>query len=246
MAELASAAEQHHQSRTLRALARQEQEKAVLLARAAGDARETAQAVLLLADAAAAMHEGEAAWSHATEARQRLEALGDRSGLVRAVNILARVAGMRDDQEALRGLLEEVEGLCRETGDYDILIHVLGARGHLARDAGDVVRARAFYQESLLLRRDIGHQIALAQSLEDFAVLAGRERQAQRAIRLLGAAGAFCETLGARPPVSVAEDYERTVAEGRAALGEAAFAAAWAEGRALPLEQAVEFALDAG
>jgi hypothetical protein len=136
-----------------------------------------------------------------------------------------------------------VEGLCRETGDYDILIHILGARGHLARDAGDFARARSFYQESLLMRRDIGHRIALAQSLEDFAVLAGRERQAQRAIRLLGAVEAFCATLGARPPVTVAAEYKRTVAEGRAALGEAGFAAAWAEGRAMSLDEAIGCAL---
>jgi hypothetical protein len=109
----------------------------------------------------------------------------------------------------------------------------------MARDAGDFAQARSFYQESLLLRREMGHRIALAQSLEDFAVLAGRERQAQRAIRLLGAGEAFCETLGARPPVGVAAEYERTVWESRAALGEAAFAAAWAEGRAMSLEQVI-------
>ena len=116
--------------------------------------------------------------------------------------------------------------------------------GHLERDGGDYDRARALYRESLRLRRKFGHQIALAMSLEDFAVLAGRERQAERAIRLLGAAEAFCETLGARPPVADDTDYEHTVASGRAALGEAAFAAAWAEGRAMALEQAAEYALD--
>jgi hypothetical protein len=38
--------------------------------------------------------------------------------------------------------------------------------------------------------------------------------------------------------------YERTVAEGRATLGEAAFAAAWTEGRAMSLDQAVAYALE--
>jgi hypothetical protein len=73
------------------------------------------------------------------------------------------------------------------------------------------------------------------------AVLAGRQGEAERAIRLLGAAEAFCETLGARPPVANEADYERTVAEGRAGLGEAGFAAAWAEGRAMSLERATEY-----
>jgi hypothetical protein len=67
--------------------------------------------------------------------------------------------------------------------------------------------------------------------------------RSERPIRLLGAGEAFCETLGARPPVAIAQEYERTVAAGRAALGEAAFAAAWAEGRAMSLDEAVEYAL---
>jgi hypothetical protein len=108
----------------------------------------------------------------------------------------------------------------------------------------DYTRARSFYEESLVLRREAGDRFALAQSLEDLAVLAGREQQAERAIRILGAGETFCETLGARSPVAVASEYVRTVAEGRAALGEAVFARAWAAGRALSLEDAIQFALE--
>ena len=90
----------------------------------------------------------------------------------------------------------------------------------------------------------MGDRIALAQSLEDLAVLAGCEQLPERAIRLLGAAEAYCETLGAPPPVADPTDHERTVAEGRSALGEAGFAAAWAEGRAMSLEQAIGCALE--
>jgi hypothetical protein len=39
-------------------------------------------------------------------------------------------------------------------------------------------------------------------------------------------------------------DYERCVAVARAGLGEAAFAAAWAAGRALSLEEACDLALE--
>jgi hypothetical protein len=68
-------------------------------------------------------------------------------------------------------------------------------------------------------------------------------QQPERAARLLGAAEAFCETLGAHPPVAMAAEYEYAVAAGRAALGEAAFAAVWAEGRAMPLNQVIAEAL---
>jgi hypothetical protein len=138
--------------------------------------------------------------------------------------------------------VEERLAICRELGDSDLLIHALGAMGHLARDEGDTPRARSWYAESLALRRKMGDQFSLAMSLEDFAVLAGRERQAERAIRLLGAAEAFCETLGARPPVADATDYQRTLAEGRALLGDTRFAAVWAEGRELDLEQTLAYA----
>jgi len=149
----------------------------------------------------------------------------------------------RGDRAAARPLLEERLAMCRELGASDHLIHALGALGHFVRDEEDYGRARSLYAESLVLRRKLGHWLALAQSLEDFAVLAGRERQAERATTLLGAAEAYCETLGARTPVANAADYERTLAEGRAALGDTAFAAAWAEGRAMSLDQTVEFAL---
>jgi tetratricopeptide repeat protein len=152
----------------------------------------------------------------------------------------------RGDCRAARPLLEERLAICREVGESESLIHALGGMGHLARDEGDYVRARSLYEESLVLRREVGDRFALAQSLEDLAVLAGREQQSERAVRLLGAGEAFCETLGARPPVADDTDYERTVSEGRTALGEAAFAAAWAEGRAMSLEQAVAYALGEG
>jgi hypothetical protein len=109
--------------------------------------------------------------------------------------------------------------------------------GHLLRDDGDYAGARSLYQESLLLRRELGDLFALAQSLEDLAVLAGKQGQWERAMRLLGAEEALCERLGTRPSVAInwpegAAQYEGTVAGGGAALGEAAFAARWAESRA--------------
>jgi hypothetical protein len=62
----------------------------------------------------------------------------------------------------------------------------------------------------------------------------------------LGAAEGVCGEIGVTSPLGVREEYERAVREGRAALGEQAFAAAWAEGRAMPLEAAIRSALAAG
>jgi tetratricopeptide (TPR) repeat protein len=185
----------------------------------------------------------DAAWQCCLEARPLLVELEQPVGLASTLAEMAGIAQRRGDPRAARALLEERLAICRKLGNSDLLVHALGALGNLERGEGDYARARALYQESLCLRRELGSLFALAQSLEDMAVLAGRERQAERSIRLLGACEAFCETLGARLPVAVVEEYERTVAEGRAALGEAAFAAAWAEGRAMSLDAAAAYAL---
>jgi tetratricopeptide (TPR) repeat protein len=192
------------------------------------------------------MGDQEATWTYALEARRLMEEVENPSGLARALEALAGVALARGDPSTARPLLEERLAICRRLGTPSLLIHALGGMGHVERDEGSYERARAYYQETLALRREVGDKYALAQSLEDLAVLAGRQQQAVTAVRLLGAGEAYCETLGARPPVCVAAEYERAVAEARAALDEAAFAAAWAEGRAMTLDEAVDYALGQG
>jgi hypothetical protein len=89
-----------------------------------------------------------------------------------------------------------------------------------------------------------GPLFKIGQSLEDYAGLAARQQQWERAARLLGAAEGVCAKIGAAPPLAEREEYERAVRGAHAALGEAAFAAAWAEGRAMSLEQAMGAALE--
>ena len=63
------------------------------------------------------------------------------------------------------------------------------------------------------------------------------------AARLWGAAAARRVALSTPlPPIEHAH-YERTVAAAQTALGEDAFAAAWAAGQTLPLEQAIAEAM---
>lgn len=72
------------------------------------------------------------------------------------------------------------------------------------------------------------------------------EGRHERAARLYGATEALAKAVGARCRRTIAEDFHRALALCKAALCEAAFAAPWAEGRALTLEQAVEYVLQPG
>ena len=65
----------------------------------------------------------------------------------------------------------------------------------------------------------------------------------QRAVQLWSAATKWHQNRPRLSPVRRSR-YERTVAAVRASLARQAFAAAWAEGRAMTLEQAIAYALE--
>jgi predicted ATPase/DNA-binding SARP family transcriptional activator len=169
-------------------------------------------------------------------------AWGDKATIANLLYNLGNVAHTQGDYAAAGALLQESLTLYREIG-HPFIIHVLGLLGHVERAVGDYAQATSLYQESLKLRRETGDRLSLAQSLEDFAGLAGRQGQWERALRLLGAVEALGETLGRTLPIAIAVEYERTVATAHAVLSEEAFLAVWEEGRAMTLEQAVAYAL---
>jgi predicted ATPase/DNA-binding SARP family transcriptional activator len=164
------------------------------------------------------------------------------SGEVSSPSALRRLWRELDLDDA-RLLLEQSLAFSRILGHQWMALHQLGALGHVAREQGDYERCAAYYRESLALRREGGDRFTIVQSLEDFAGLAGRQAQHERAIRLLGAADALCQGLGQRLPVAVPDEYERTIRRARGALEESAFAAAWEAGRAMPLDEAIAYAL---
>src|SRR5262249_5227198 len=88
-----------------------------------------------------------------------------------------------------------------------------------------------------------GHKPRIVEDLEGLAAVTVAQAQPERAARLFGAAERLREEIGACVPRAERADHERSVAAVRTALGEEAFAAAWAAARALSLEQAVAFAL---
>ena len=71
-----------------------------------------------------------------------------------------------------------------------------------------------------------------AACLRGIAAILSRSGREVEAVRLLGAAEALAEAVGATVPAAAQADYEEQVAALRESLGVEAFAAAWAEGRA--------------
>jgi hypothetical protein len=91
--------------------------------------------------------------------------------------------------------------------------------------------------------RATGDHVVAAVCLEGMAVLATAAGQAERGARLYGAAATQRQGTFVLNGWDDRVARDRRVAALRAALGEEAFAAAWAAGRALSLEEAIELAL---
>jgi len=140
--------------------------------------------------------------------------------------------------------LEAALGPLQEVGYTEGIILALGDLGNLARDQGDSARALALYREALELGRNHPGTRFVTEVIEAVGIVVAAA-QAERATRLLSAAKAQRDRLGLR--YRVREDQvalEHAVASTRAALGEPAFATAWATGRALTPAQAIVEALD--
>jgi DNA-binding CsgD family transcriptional regulator len=103
--------------------------------------------------------------------------------------------------------------------------------------------AGALFKESLQLYREVRSRWGSEECLEGLAQVASARGQYEHAARLFGAAEAQREIVGWwYEPVDQAS-HDQWVVPTRAILGETPFAAAWAEGRAMTLDQAIEYAL---
>jgi non-specific serine/threonine protein kinase len=93
------------------------------------------------------------------------------------------------------------------------------------------------------LARQLGYVHVLAANLHVLASTAGSQGQPVRSTRLWGAAEALRESIGvALSPVELYH-YGPYITAARAQLDEAAWEAAWAEGKAMTTEETIEYAL---
>ena len=157
---------------------------------------------------------------------------------------MGNLARRRGDAAQARTFLEESLALRRAYGDTFGIAKVLAALSVLLREQGDAEQALTRYHESLALSVAAGYARPLALSLEGIAAIAVEQGQAERAARLAGAAAALRQHSGMSPEPEERADSDQTVAAAQAVLGDAAFAAAWAQGHVLQPEQAMAEACD--
>lgn len=158
---------------------------------------------------------------------------------------LAIAARYQEEYERAATFAENAFVLAEDTGDRWRIARTLRVRGSLALHQREFARAAECHKESLTLSREMRDRLGTQEGLEGLAGVVGGQGYHEQAARLFGAAEALRNTLGLhRPPLDQAE-FERRVAFTRTALRPAGFAAAWAQGAEMILEQAIEYALTA-
>lgn len=167
----------------------------------------------------------------------------DPEAAVRIEGILAKLAFYRGDLTEARKHADLMLDLHREMGDQLSVTGHQSGMAHVARQLGNFEEALALYRETLPDWQKIGHRGAVAHQLECFAFIAKAQEQGERAVKLIGAAEALRET--SHSPMTPQErvEYDNEVASLRAGMDERTFLSLWAEGRAMTMQQAIEFAL---
>ncbi len=170
---------------------------------------------------------------------------GDVRGAALALEGLSEVARLEGDDARAATLVVEGLALFRDLGDTRKVMVALYTLAVFAEGRGDEDEATALLEEGIGRCRELGDKSALAYAAELTTWIIARRRCPEHVARLLGAAEALREVVGAALARAERPAHDRTVAFVRVALSEQTFGTAWNEGRALASEsgKAVEHAL---
>ncbi len=218
-------------------------EESLALAREIGDERSIVNALSNLAGVVNAQGDHARAAELYEESLAFSRRAGDQLGIAADLNNLANAIFDLGDYPRAQALYEESLALYRSGGDEYGASLALYNLGDLAHRQGQLERARAHLGEALTIAHTLHNHLGRAEYLEKLASLAAAERLPELAARLWGAVERERSALGAARPPQQAAEHAAEVEAARAQAGEAAFAAAWAAGESMAIEQAVAEAL---
>jgi len=213
------------------------------LLRELGDKPSTANVLSNLGVVARQEGDYEGARKLAEEALAIRRELGDRLGIATSLGNLGMIAQTRQDYDQAIIYYQDCMKFYRRLGERNSTAIALNNLGDVAADKGDFATARAMYTESLQIQRELGGKWALAYLLEAFGGLAARQQQPERAVLLVSAATALRQAIGARLSPSEKAKLDNLINPVRESLSEERIVALDEAGKAMPLEQALDFAL---
>ena len=222
--------------------ARTHLEESLAIAREIGSKQSIARPLQPLALACLGLGDRDQARGHLVEALGLARELGNKRDVAGVLNGLAQIHRLEGESDAAEALYESVLALARELGDPEIiaigllnLAMVAIGRGSRGDATGMLIEARAIAAET-------GSKTTGQSVLEVCAGLAASRSEWEVAARFYGAAEAQTDKTAIHRDPADEAFLAPLIAAARAAMREAASAAAEAAGRALTYEQAMSAA----
>jgi len=165
-------------------------------------------------------------------------------GIARAYLVRGMLAQLVGDFDKAADAFGEAVVICRAINGKRDLGVALNNLGQVVQWQGDYVNAERLMKEGLAHFWELETRYFTASAISALAGPASATGRAKRAARLLGAAEALFEDMGVGYQPTDQVEIGRYADMAREQLDESTFAQAWAEGRAMPINQAVAFALE--
>ena len=170
---------------------------------------------------------------------------GDHIRVAACLNNLALIASVRGEYDVALARLEQALGESKGVGDMYLTGQIIDSLAVVELRSGARAAARGHYRDSLTIALEFEDTFTIANSLEGVALVAFRDGDPGLTVRLMSAANGLRAAIGAAP----SPDWNLEVAEGlsgaRAKLGRQAAEAAWRQGAALSMKEAVRMATGA-
>jgi len=160
------------------------------------------------------------------------------------LNLMGVAAFQMGSYALSRDYLEEALSLCREMGDQEGVLRANRTLGKIALAERDYVKARYFALECLKLSQKLEDIAYIALSLIMFGQIIQVKGYPENFVRLLGNAEKIVHfDLWETVSHSSRNQIKQAVESARAALGEETYNAAYASGRAMTMDEDIEYAL---
>jgi predicted ATPase/class 3 adenylate cyclase/Tfp pilus assembly protein PilF len=178
------------------------------------------------------------------ESVETFRQLDDKDGLAVTLNNLGVAFEALGDYAAAYRCYRESLDLSRDLGSRLSTGYTLNSLAHLMLLQGDFVASQNYYRESLVILKEISEKRGWAYCFEGLAMAGIACGNVEWAVGLLAAAQALRESMGAPLTASERAEYDQASNSARTKLDEAGFAAAWAQGRTMTIEQTMASALE--
>jgi predicted ATPase len=215
-------------------------EEAVALARAAGDDFVLAIVLNNVGGVVSMLGENERATAYLEESLELRRRLGDLSRIALSLSNVAELALRDGKTDNAAAMFAEAAEIATAIGDKRHILFALAGLGRVAYREERWEEAGTHVRESLRLAQELGMKLPAVEDIFWLAGIATATGETTRAVRL-AAAAAFHRSLLA--PHADEPDYQEIIERVKAACDPETWERASAEGRAMTLDEAADYAL---